>query len=127
MIKWIYGLGFSLFIGELIIWLFLKKLRNYIGDKPNLQEGAKGIPGWVTGIVERLFFTIIIGLEVSGIPTAMVAWLGLKLLTNWNHPDWKDRPGARDFALSALLAGLISMFFAIFGGLICFGKINFVI
>ena len=49
----------------------------------------------------------------------MIGWLALKLATNWNHPDWKEKPNARTFALSALLGGLVSMFFALLGGLVC--------
>jgi hypothetical protein len=54
----------------------------------------------------------------------MVAWLGVKLATNWNHPDWKDKPDTRTYAFSALLGGLVSMLFAFIGGLVCAGRLS---
>ena len=124
--EWIIGLLSSLVGGGVACWAFLKTLRLWLGvpPKPRLTEGSKGVPPWLTGIIERLFFTVLIGLDVSGVPTAMVGWLALKLATNWNHPDWKNKPNARTFALSALLGGLVSMFFAMIGGLICAGTLG---
>jgi hypothetical protein len=46
------------------------------------------------------------------------------LATNWNHPDWKENPAARSFAFSALLGGLVSMLFALIGGLVCAGTLK---
>jgi hypothetical protein len=90
--EWAIGLLLSLVGGGVTSWAFLKTLRWWLAvpPKPRLTEGSKGIPPWLTGVVERLFFTVLIGLEVSGAPTSMVGWLALKLATNWNHPDWKD-------------------------------------
>ncbi|VVP26484.1 hypothetical protein PS862_04133 [Pseudomonas fluorescens] len=124
--EWVIGLMLSLVGGGIVCWIFLKALRWWLGDspKPRLSEGSKGVPPWITGVIERLFFTILIGLEVSAGPTAMIGWLGLKLATNWNHPDWKGKPNARTHALSALLGGLISMLFAMLGGLICAGTLE---
>ena len=126
MKEWTIGLLFSLIAGGVITDLFLRLLRHWLGvpPKPRLNDGSKGIPSWLTGAVERLFFAGLIGLEVSGVPTAMVGWLALKLATNWNHPDWKERPNARTFAFSALLGGLVSMFFALLGGLMCASKLH---
>lgn len=125
MKQWIVGLTVSLVLGGFATWLFLLVLRKYIGspEKVRLAEGGKSVPAWLTGVVERLFFTILVGLNVAGAPASMVGWLALKLATNWNHPDWKDKPDARSYAFSALLAGLVSMLFALFGGLLCAGKL----
>ena len=121
MKEWIIGLLFSLVVGGIVTWLFLKVLRLRLGipPKPRLSDGSKGVPPWLTGTIERLFFTVLIGLGVPGAPAAMIGWLALKMVTNWNHPDWKDKPNARTFALSALLGGLVSMLFALLGGLVC--------
>jgi len=126
MKEWTIGLLFSLVVGGIVTWLFLKVLRLWLGipPKPRLFGGGKGVPPWLTGTVERLFFTVLIGLEVSGVPTAMIGWLALKMATNWNHPDWKEKSNARTFALSALLGGLVSMFFALLGGLVCARKLS---
>jgi hypothetical protein len=74
------------------------------------------VPARVTGGIERVFFTILVGSGVDGYPTAMMAWLALKLASNWNHKDMEGKPGARAFALTALLAGLVSLLFAFWGG-----------
>ena len=81
-------------------------------------------PAWLTGLVERLFFTIIVAVDLSGIAIAMLAWLGLKLAINWNRlgidlgVEHSEILRAR-FGFSAALAGLVSMIFALIGGLIC--------
>jgi len=126
MRQWIIGLLFSLVVGGIVTWLFLKVLRGWLGSAkmPQLSGSGKGVPPWLTGGVERLFFTVLVGLEISGAPAAMIGWLALKLATNWNHPDWKDKPEARAFAFSALLGGLVSMFFALLGGLVCANKLS---
>jgi hypothetical protein len=85
-----------------------------LDEKP---AGTSGVPSWITGAVERLFFTLWVAWDVSGIGTAMVTWLGPKLLTNWNRfSSQHDEPRVRAFAFSALLAGLLSMLFAFVGG-----------
>ncbi len=91
-----------------------------MGEKPKrlFKRTDKEVPGWVTGSVERLFFTVLVGLGVLGVPALMLVWLGLKMATNWNHPTWKDKPETRAYALSALLGGLVSMLFALIGGLL---------
>jgi len=118
---WVLGLGFSLIAGHFAVELFLAQLRKYMGlsDKPPLLKSYKGTPPWLTGGLERTFFTFLVAFNVSGTPAAMIGWLALKLATNWNHPDYKDRPEARAFAFSGLLAGLLSMLFAVLGGQIC--------
>jgi hypothetical protein len=70
------------------------------------------------GTLERLFFTLIIAFDVTAAAVAMVAWLALKMATNWNRPNASHTPTE---ALTGLLGGLISMLFALIGGLICKG------
>jgi hypothetical protein len=78
------------------------------------------VPPSLTGFIERLFFLLLVGAGVEGYPTAMMAWLAVKLATNWNHPDVRSDPetGTRAFALSALLAGAVSLMCALLGGLL---------
>jgi hypothetical protein len=117
---WIVGISFSLIVGGLGTYAFLTALRYSMGEKPKglFKRTDKEVPGWVTGSVERLFFTVLVGRESLGAPALMLVWLGLKMATNWNHPTYKDKPEARAYAFSALLAGLVSMLFALVGGLI---------
>jgi len=112
-----------LVVGHFATWVFLKVLRarTGIGTKPGSITPPKRLAPWLTGVVERLFFTVLIGFNVAGAPPAMIGWLAVKLATNWNHPIWKEDPDVRTFALSALLAGLVSMGFAVLGGVICAG------
>jgi hypothetical protein len=126
MKNWMIGLLFSVVVGGIATGLLLKGLRHWLGTlpKPRLSGDTKEVPPWLMGAVERLFFTVLIGVDVSGTPTAMIGWLALKLATNWNHPDWKAKPDIRTFALSALLGGLISMFFALLGGLVCARRLS---
>jgi hypothetical protein len=62
------------------------------------------------------FFTVAVGLNVSDAFTGMMAWLALKLASNWHSQDVYEyeRPEYKvDYAITALLAGLISMFFCL--------------
>ncbi|TKD44795.1 hypothetical protein [Azotobacter chroococcum] len=119
--SWVFGLLFSLLLGHFIVEYFLWALRKKmaLGEKPLLLDNPKRVPPWLTGAMERLFFTILVALNISGTPAAMIGWLGLKVATNWNHPDYKDNPKARSFAFSGLLAGLLSLLVAFVGGRIC--------
>ncbi len=121
--QWIVGLLIAVGRGHYATKYFLGWLRGEMnnGEKPMFDEGSewKRVTPWVTGVVERAFFAVAVGLGMSGAVGAMMGWLALKLATSWNHPDWKDEPRARSFAFSALLAGVVSMFFAVVGGSIC--------
>jgi hypothetical protein len=114
---WIYGLLCSLVIGGIVIELFYCIMRLYL-DIGQKEPDVTKVPSWLTGVVERLFFTILVGNEMDGTAPAMMAWLGIKMLTNWNRDDWKGNQQVRAGAFIALLTGLVSMLFAVFGGLI---------
>jgi len=116
---WTTGLAVSLILGGLVTPLFLYVLRRSIGLSYNPRSTPE-VPGWLTGSMERFFFTIMVAFDVSGTSTAMIAWIGIKLATNWNRMLDINLHG---YAFSALLAGLLSMFFALLGGLICSGKL----
>ena len=114
---------FSTVIGFAGTFLFLYALRGYIGLGNKPKPKNKRVLPWLTGFVERSFFTTIIGLGINGVAPAIIAWLALKMLTNWNSKVWEEDPKAKAFAFTALLAGLVSMFFAVLGGLIWEGKL----
>jgi len=123
---WLYGLFFSVIVGGAVTALFLYALRGVLGlgDKPKLKEKTiKRVPPWFTGAVERFVFTVLVAAGVAGVVPAMMGWLALKLATNWNSDHWKKNPNAHPFAFTALLAGLVSMFFATLGGLVATGKL----
>ena len=72
--------------------------------------------------MERLLFTFFIAFEVPGAGTAMVTWLGVKMIPDWKRITKRD-PHTRAYAFSSLLGGAMSMFWALIGGLICKGSI----
>jgi len=119
--NWILGLGFSLVVGHFAVDYFLRELRKYmqLGESPALPGGMNRVPPWLTGGLERLFFTLLVAFGVSGTSTAMIGWLALKMAANWNRPEYGDEVKARSFAFSALVAGVLSMLLALLGGLIC--------
>ena len=115
---WVIGLSISLILGQLLTWSFLKVLRFQMAIAEESPEVLrKRVPPWLTGAIERLFFTVLVGANVDGFPTAMIGWLALKLATNWNHKDVEKETNGRAFAFSALLAGIVSMLCSLVGGL----------
>ena len=117
--RWIIGLTFSLFFGWLGTWIFITAVRKCCGLKPKEYT----IPPWLTGLVERSFFTLLIGLNFNAVAPAMATWIVIKMATNWNDYK-KSKSQKREYAFSALLASLVSMIFAIIGGAIIIEKIN---
>jgi hypothetical protein len=115
-LQWCSGLVFALGIGHIGVELFLRWLR---GRKPERER----VPAWLTGLVERFFFTLVVAFEVGGAATAMIAWIAAKMLANWNRAGQPATDEQIFGAFSALLAGALSMTFALFGGLIADGRI----
>jgi len=144
MWNWIVGLGVSLAVGQVAtayLLIFLRryveqrhqefrqfsktrKLRLFVGldSYPPVDVSEKNVPAWVTGPVERLFFTTVIVYEVSGAAIAMVAWITLKMLSSRKYREERAKSvgigSALPFEYAGLLGNLSSMFFALVGGLI---------
>ncbi len=114
---WMTGLVASLALGGIFTPLFLYALNKYLRleEEKTVKEGERRVPPLLTGMIERLFFTLVIALQLSGAAISMIGWLTLKMVTNWNRPG-KDYNHMAAFA--ALLAGMVSMMFAILGGTI---------
>ena len=116
--SWLLGLIISLGAGSYATPRFLDWLRSEV-DEDELRKAKKEqevVPMWVTGLLERSFFTVAVAFNVPGTAVAMVAWLAAKMAANWNRQEHH-----RLFAVSSLLAGLLSMSFALVGGLIVRG------
>ena len=113
--------------GQIVTWAFLWAARRWLGATEITDKSL--VPGWVTGIVERLFVAFLVFDQANGIPAGMMAWLALKFVTNWNHRSSEvegilpervqERLNVRTNASLALLAGLISLGFAYWGGIVC--------
>ncbi|OGA48802.1 MAG: hypothetical protein A3F74_21120 [Betaproteobacteria bacterium RIFCSPLOWO2_12_FULL_62_58] len=112
-VAWIVGLVITTLVGHFVLVVFLDWLRGRSGLE---KKTLRGVPAGITGITERIFFASLVAVDASGYSTAMMGWLALKLATNWNHPDRKGED-RRVWAFSALVAGLLSMLIAFFGGL----------
>ncbi len=127
---WFIGLTFSVLGGWPVTWLFLKLLRKAmrLPEKPKpkgkkAKNAPRGVPATLTGMIERFFFTVLVAFNVAGVAVAMIAWIALKLATNWNRDYWAKTSSARLYGFSALLASLVSMLFAFLGGLIVRGEL----
>jgi hypothetical protein len=80
---WLFGLFFSLYVGHLVTACFLETYRermNFPKESPDALKMAA--PPALTGVVERLLFTILVGTGAEGVLTAMIAWLALKMASN---------------------------------------------
>ncbi len=127
---WIVGLSMSMIIGSIITWICWKNLHSFyektLKEKKweYKQEEIEKIPlyPFIVGILERVIFTIMIAFQVSGVGGAIFAWVGIKLVTGWNRLVGGD-VSKRMLAFTGLISSLISLFFAILGGLICNGQI----
>jgi hypothetical protein len=167
--RWIIGFVFSLVIGQFATKYFMGWLHSYLGFDPQWREknigfGQRLVPSWLMGLLERLFFTILVAFDVSALSPGIMTWLLIKMASNWNriNPPRKDfmepeppkppeppdmlkpiplstdaqnerkilqkEARLRAYAMSSLLGSLVSMLFALLGGLICSGKIcsNFI-
>jgi hypothetical protein len=76
----------------------------------------------LTGIFERIFFTILVAFQVTGTGSAAIAWIAVKMAVGWGKIK-EGNTGNRALAFTGLLSSLTSMIFAIIGGLICNGAI----
>lgn len=124
IIKWIIGLLVSLLVGHYAA----KYYRNYRNNKilngkedynPDKEQSLNNdfLP-LLTGLLERFFFTLVIAFNISGGAVAMFGWLGAKMAVNWNRQSNNDAV-SRAYAMTALQSGLVSLLFALIGGLIC--------
>ena len=132
--RWFFGLGvFALSLGWLCTYLFLKGIRGYIETKAVKRNETEiyneimsplDVPSWLIGLTERTFFVILVAFNLSATAIAMIAWLTVKMLYNSNIlSDDKKNITVRSLKFSALLGNILSMLFALIGGLICRGSI----
>lgn len=148
--RWTIGLVVSLLIGHFVTGEFVDLVRSHyrIDEKwidENFDYGLPNLPRWVIGPLERLFFTLLVAFNVSGVATGMMIWLLVKMVSNWNllipplvgenrnlkTDEEKKREKEQDmhramlrrYTWSGFLGTLMSLLFALLGGLICGGLI----
>jgi hypothetical protein len=130
---WIHGLVVALGLGHLWTFTFLTVMRNRIYHKTlkrkeiikDVYIGALCVPAWVVGTIERTFFGALVAFDISATAAAMVTWILVKMATDWHRilPPIEEKGkhiiGPRSLAFGSLLAGMISLLFALIGGLVC--------
>ena len=140
--NWFWGLFVSLILGSLVTSYFVVFIRKwqrreecawkshlafYLGFKPypGILAKERDFPPLITGLLERLFFTFLIGFNVVGVPIAMMGWIAVKMTNNWaSVMSYSDqRKILLPLISSGFMGALISMGFAYLGGLICNGTI----
>jgi hypothetical protein len=122
--------------------------------RENIDCNQRVIRPWLLGTLERLFFTLLVGFDVPAVSAGIMTWLLIKTVTNWTriNPTRRGFIGDREalvnlpqgaaqerdtlqqeaklriYAVKSLLGSLVSMLFALLGGLICKGAIciNFI-
>jgi len=118
---WILGMLLSCVLGHFIVGEFLRRLSINLGllESRNPDSIAAKTPSWVTGYLERFFFTVAVAADMAGVIPAMMTWLVVKLAANWQlREDIKDQREKANYKFSALLAGLVSMIIAFVLGLL---------
>ena len=93
------------------------------GVREPFDSGA-GAPFWLsgvtTGVLERIFFSVAVALNASGVVVGMMAWIGLKAAIHWQAHMTTAEGEARTKAVKesyvALLGSLSSMFLALLVG-----------
>jgi len=127
IICFICGLIVYLIIAGIVTGAFLDAIRRECEEKEDLLVKA-----WILGGIERVFFMLCTAFDLSGLVIGMMAWITIKsvvsqqvLLKQHNYlsimrGDKKNNSSfqRRKLALSSIVGSLISMLFALVGGLI---------
>lgn len=92
---------------------------------PNIEPKFEGgPPSWLTGVIERtLFFLIVFAAGAQTSAIFMAAWLALKAAINWQRiesPYPRERHVIIGASQASILASLTSLLFALIGGLIAY-------
>jgi len=100
----------------------LKVFKNFF-EKPGLKVEI--------GYIERLFFTICVAFDLSGVVIAIIGWVTLKMFYIWApaFETLKEQKAGQEkektirlfseFAMSSVLASIVSITFALIAGLFC--------
>ena len=121
VVRWLIGLFVSLGVGWLVTDQFVRLIRARYKIESSLGT-LPAVPAFLTGLVERLFFSVVVAFNISGTAVAMIAWVAAKMAASWNRQG--TTPDFASGAFSALLGAMVSMLFALLGGLICSGQIR---
>jgi len=114
------GLLISQVLGYWLTPKYLEWIRDDFKRAANFNEynlEKWGAINRLVGVIERVFFTIIVAFDISGAAVAMVSWLLVKMATDWNRIVEENRDRKyRGAAFCSLTAGVVSLTFALIGG-----------
>ena len=121
-IRWVIGLAFALILGHFVTDLFVdlmtkRHFRRNPLDEAKYPKKDEFMAIW-TGTLERFFFVLLIAFSVTATATAMVGWIAIKMT-----PNWAILKRGKSFAFISLLGNVVSMTFALLGGLVCSGEV----
>lgn len=120
VLRWFVGLvGISGFLGAIVTPAFISVVERRL---PAVDpDPFAGQPGWLPaliGVVERLFFTVLIAFDSSVSGPAMIGWAALKGAAHWNSFNAEAKP----HTFLGFMGTMVSLLFAVLGGLWCRGK-----
>jgi hypothetical protein len=121
--RWTAGFFVSLVFGGIVTQYYARRIRKLIGDE---DPQYRILIPLSLGVVENLFFTIGVAFDLSGVMVGMVAWMGAKMAAHWGIESKEHQVKNIDTVRFLVLGGtMISLLFAMIGGLICAGKLWF--
>ncbi len=132
VVGWLVGLlGVSLIVGSFVsflVWLALRRWFNVTVQRlkwqvPPQAVGRIPVQPILIGILERLFFTILIAFNIPAVAGGLVTWILVKMVSGWNRFTGSDDLWRRMLAFNALINNIVSLLFAVIGGLIANGSI----
>ena len=122
-LRWTVGLSVSLVCGGIVNQYWARRVRKLIGDEDSQYRILIPLS---LGVVEKLFFTIGVAFDLSGVMVGMVAWMGAKMAAHWGRESKEHQVKNIETVRFLVLGGtMISLLFAMIGGLICAGKLWF--
>ena len=120
-LRWPVGLLVSLVFGGIVTQYYARRVMKLIGDE--VPSYRLFIPLSI-GVVENLFFTIGVAFNLSGVMIGMVAWMGAKMAAHWGQESQKHQvSNIVTIRFLVLVGTMLSLLFAMIGGLICAGRL----
>lgn len=129
------GLFISLVIGAIVTSLFLRITRWWV-DKKAKQDNQEAtelikkklyISGFILGLIERPLITVLIAYNISGVAGGIFTYIALKMAIDWIPLLQKEKDnmnfGSRSYVFCSLVGNLLSILFAVLGGLVWKGDI----
>ena len=120
--SWVLGLGFvSLGLGFLVSWATLKLIRTLLQLDKTGTPRTFCIHSWITGLTERFFFTVLVGLGYD-VALLIMVYIAVKIVI-FVRIKYKNLPNVGERVGTSLVGTTLSLLFAMLGGLICKGRI----